>query len=301
MEEELDQIESAKIGRDQVLDEFYQPFRQALTEAETKMQTGKDICPECGKPLVEKRSKVGIFYGCSGYPECKFIKKGDGEVKREPPKPTEHACPECGKPMVERIGKRGPFLACSGYPECKTTMNLDSEGKPVPTAQKTEHACDKCGSPMVIRQGRRGPFLACTGYPKCKNAQDVDAEGNPVKPIDTGVTCDKCGGPMAVRKGPRGPFLGCAAYPKCRSIKNIKDLPEELQEEIRRRYPAPAKKETPQVEITETCPECDSPMKLRQGRQGWFLGCSKYPRCKGTREPGPETLEKLDAVGALTA
>jgi len=33
-------------------------------------------CPECGKNLVEKKSKWGkTFKGCSGYPECKYIKK----------------------------------------------------------------------------------------------------------------------------------------------------------------------------------------------------------------------------------
>ncbi len=296
MEEELDEIEEGKIDRDQVLTEFYEPFRQALNIAETKMQTGKDICPECGKPLVAKRSKVGIFYGCSGYPECKYIKKANGQEKQEAIE-TEHKCPECGKPMLQRIGKRGPFLSCSGYPECKTTMNLDAEGKPVLTAQKTEHVCEKCGSPMVIRQGKRGPFLACTGYPKCKNAKDVDAEGNPIKPIDTGVTCDKCGGPMIIRKGPRGPFLGCAAYPKCR---NAKPLPEELKEKVKHLYPPPAKKATPAIEVQDACPECGSPMKVRPGRRGYFLGCSKYPRCKGAREAPPEVLEQLEGVSAIT-
>ena len=37
-------------------------------------------CPECGKNLVERRSKWGkLFKGCSGYPDCKYIKK---EVKK---------------------------------------------------------------------------------------------------------------------------------------------------------------------------------------------------------------------------
>lgn len=32
-------------------------------------------CPECGKNLVERRSRWGkTFLGCSGYPECKYIK-----------------------------------------------------------------------------------------------------------------------------------------------------------------------------------------------------------------------------------
>src|SRR5581483_3677775 len=125
-----------------------------------------------------------------------------------------------------------------------------------------EHTCEKCGSPMVIREGRRGPFLACTGYPKCKNAKDVDVNGNPIQPIETGVVCDKCGAPMAVRKGPRGPFLGCSAYPKCRSYKPV---PAELKEKLKELMPAPPKKDVPDVEVKELCPDCGGPMKLRSG------------------------------------
>src|SRR5262249_47106792 len=218
MEEELDQIEERKIQRDVVLTEFYEPFRQSLEVAETKMPAGQGAetgggCPNCGKALVVRYSKAGRFLGCSGYPECKYIKPREGEEARPAPVQTEHACPTCGKPMIQRMGKRGPFLGCSGYPECTTTMNFDAEGKPVLASRPTEPPCDKCAKPMVLRDGPRGPFLACTGYPKCKNAKDVDAEGNPVKPIETGVTCEKCGSPMRVTRGPRGPFLGCSAYP----------------------------------------------------------------------------------------
>ena len=293
MEEEFDLIEEHKAQRDDVLTEFYEPFRQSLEVAEAKMQTGEEKCPECGKPLVERFSKAGKFFGCSGYPDCKYIKRGGDRTPREAPKPTEHVCPNCGKPMLERVGRRGPFLGCSGYPECKTTMNFGAEGKPVLASKPTEHVCEKCGKPMVIREGRRGPFLACTGYPKCRNAKDVDIHGNPVQPIDTGIECEKCGSPMKVRKGPRGPFLGCSAYPKCRSHK---PLPEELKERVKDLMPAPAKKATPAVEVQETCPDCGAPMKLRPSRRGYFLGCSKYPRCKGTREASPELLEQVQAA-----
>jgi len=64
--------------------------------------------------------------------------------------------------------------------------------------------------------------------------------------------------------------------------------------------PAP-KKEVPAVEVTETCPDCGSPMKLRQGRQGWFLGCSKYPKCRGTREAPDALLEKISALTPASA
>jgi DNA topoisomerase-1 len=99
---------------------------------------------------------------------------------------------------------------------------------------------------------------------------------------------------MNVRKGPRGPFLGCAAYPKCRSTKPI---PEELKEKVNLMYPPPPKVDIPEIEITDTCPECDGPMKLRPGRKGFFLGCTKYPKCKGTKPLDPELAEKLEFPG----
>ena len=295
MEEELDHIETHKHQRNDVLNEFYEPFSQDLKVAETKMLADAEKCPNCGAPLVERYSRFGKFFGCSRHPECKYIKKKGGDKAQEAPKITEHMCPECGKPMLQRMGKRGPFLGCSGYPECKTTMNFDVEGKPVLASKPTSHLCDKCNKPMVLREGPRGPFLACTGYPKCRNAKDVDAQGNPLKPIETGINCEKCGGPMVVKRGPRGPFLGCSAYPKCRSTKQV---PEDLKEKLKDILPPPPKKkEGPAIEIKETCPQCDAPMKLRPGRGGYFLGCSKYPKCKGTREATPEILEQIMAVG----
>jgi DNA topoisomerase I len=301
MEEELDQIETRQTHYEQVLTEFWGPFSEALREAEEKMPSKRGVetgekCPKCGRPLVVNYSKKTRreFVGCSGFKEgCKYIKPAEGEEPRPEPVLTEHLCPACGKPMLQRMGKSGPFLGCSGYPDCKTTMNIDAEGKPVLAAKPTEHVCDKCGKPMVLREGRRGPFLACTGYPKCKNAKDVDAEGNPVQPIDTGIACEKCGKPMTVKKGPRGPFLGCSGYPGCRSTKPV---PEDLKEQLKTLMPAPAKKATPAVEVSETCPECGSPMKLRPGRRGYFLGCSKYPKCRGTREASPELLEQVQAA-----
>jgi DNA topoisomerase-1 len=295
MEGELDRIEGQRAKRDDVLDEFYQPFQQALQIAETKMATTDEKCPLCGKPIVERFSKRGKFFGCSGYPDCKFIKRPDNGKPREAPIPTEHVCPTCGKPMLRRMSNRGPFLGCSGYPDCKTTMNFDAEGKPVLASKLTDHACEKCGKPMVLREGRRGPFLACTGYPKCQNAKDVDAEGNPIKAIETGINCEKCGSPMTVKKGPRGPFLGCSAYPKCRSTK---PMPAELKEKVKALYPPPAKK-APAVDVSETCPECGAPMKLRPSRRGYFLGCSKYPKCKGTREASPELLEQVQQASPV--
>ncbi|MFL5339268.1 MAG: type I DNA topoisomerase [Gemmataceae bacterium] len=307
-EEELDQIERREIQYEAVLNEFWGPFSEALKKAEEQMpkKSGEatgEMCPKCGKPLVKRYAKKTgkEFISCSGWKKdgtgCDYVKRPEGE---EGPRVLEDIkCPNCGKPMVQRAGFRGvPFLGCSGYPECKTTMKLTAEGKAEVTAKPTEFKCDKCGSPMVIRTNRRGvQFLACTGYPKCKYACDLDENGQPIKPPDLGLACEKCGEPMVIKRGPRGPFLSCSGYPKC---KNAKPLTAELKEKLKDVLPSPPKKDTgPKIEITETCPECGAPMKLRNSARGSFLGCSKYPKCKGTREVSEELMEKIAAAGAI--
>ena len=50
-------------------------------------------CPDCGSDIVEKRTKRGkVFYGCTGYPKCKFATWK---------KPVEKKCPVCGGLQVQ--------------------------------------------------------------------------------------------------------------------------------------------------------------------------------------------------------
>lgn len=40
----------------------------------------KEKCPECGKPLVERKGRWGkTFTGCSGYPNCRYIRNANGK------------------------------------------------------------------------------------------------------------------------------------------------------------------------------------------------------------------------------
>jgi len=306
-EEELDEIETGKLQKASVLNEFWEPFEQALSAAEVDMPAmkGKEIgeaCPKCTRPLVEMYSqKTGSkFIGCSGWRDkenqCTYKRTMDGKEILGPVE-TEHKCPTCGKPMIQKEGRFGAYLVCAGAPECKTTMNFDAEGKLVVSAQTTTHKCEKCGKPMVLREWRGKKFLGCSGYPGCRNSMDVDAEGNPIKPADIGISCEKCGSPMRIRKSFRGPFLSCSAYPKCRNAKSIN---AELREKLKDLLPPPTpKKEGPQIEVTETCPQCGSAMKVRQSGRGAFLGCTKYPKCRGTMPVSEAILEKLADAGAF--
>ncbi len=74
-----------------------------------------EMCPDCGKPLARRRGRYGPFIGCTGYPDCKYIKKT--QVK------TGVTCPLCGQgELVQRRGRgRSLFYGCERYPECTFT------------------------------------------------------------------------------------------------------------------------------------------------------------------------------------
>ena len=300
MEDELDDIATAKEDMVKVLDEFYHPFQESLKLAQANMERvqvpSSEICQVCGASMVEKYSKSGPFLGCSKYPECKATRPIDGSARAAAVE-TEHRCVKCGKPLLMRENKRGQWLACSGYPTCKESYNLNAQGNPVPSVVETEYVCEKCGKPMVMRQGSRGNFLGCTGYPKCRNTLPVDDQGLPVTPVQVEVKSEKCGGPMGVKQGRRGGFLGCLNYPKCRSTAPIpEELKAQLGEQLSTATVAGGANDLKAIAVDETCENCGGSMTVRKGRRGYFLGCANYPKCKGTREPGETTLEKIYAV-----
>jgi DNA topoisomerase-1 len=284
-----------------VLDEFYHPFQDDLKSADEQAEKVRilteETCHVCGAKMALKFGRTGRFLSCSRYPDCKATRPIGGQPRAEAVA-SEHACPKCGKPLMIRENKRGEkFLSCSGYPDCKESFNIDEAGNPVPSARETEYTCEKCGKPMALRSGVRGAFLGCTGYPKCRNAMPVDDQGKPVPPVKVEVACTKCGGPMAVRRGRRGSFLGCTNYPKCRGTAPI---PDELKEKLAEQSPPAAESgvDLKSIAIDETCEQCGGPMWVRQGRGKYFLGCQKYPKCRGTRQPSEETLAKINAAAA---
>lgn len=42
---------------------------------EIKERTEGTVCPFCGKQLVLRNGKYGSFYGCTGYPQCRFTRQ----------------------------------------------------------------------------------------------------------------------------------------------------------------------------------------------------------------------------------
>jgi DNA topoisomerase I len=93
-------------------------------------------CPQCGRRLAQKFGRYGPFVGCSGYPDCTYIKK-------EPPKSTGIPCPQCAQgEIVEKRTRFGLMFGCGRYPECDFAVG----NPPVKDRQ-----CPECGSLVVER------------------------------------------------------------------------------------------------------------------------------------------------------
>jgi DNA topoisomerase-1 len=86
------------------------------------------------------------------------------------------------------------------------------------------------------------------------------------------MKCDLCGGDMIIRVSRNGRFLGCSNYPDCSNTKPISAAGKNGKE-----------KTEPVIAEGEFCDKCQSPMFVRAGKFGKFLGCSKYPECDGIR------------------
>jgi DNA topoisomerase-1 len=205
LEEELDQVSRGEKQWKPLLHEFWEPFFSLLKQKEGEVSKSSvtteatdETCPECGKGLVVKLGKFGKFFACSGYPDCKYIRKMEKEnAEAEEPVFSDEKCDKCQKPMLVREGRYGKYLACSGYPGCK---NIQPLVKP----KGTGVVCPECGEgELTEKKSRYGKmFYSCNRYPNCKFALwDPPVEKK----------CPSCGFPLLVRKVYKreGEFLKC--------------------------------------------------------------------------------------------
>jgi DNA topoisomerase-1 len=207
MENSLDLIEEGKASWQQTLQSFYDPFQSDLEHAKKAMKSIKreglptpEACPECGKPLLVRSGRYGLFIGCSAYPECGYTRNVMSEAApKAEPVATDEVCPQCGSPMVIRRGRTGPFLSCSRYPECRTA-------RPLTTGVK----CPKCNQgELAQRRTKKGKiFYSCTRYPDCDYSLWY-------KPASVPCPDPECDSPIMEERVSKkeGQFLQC---PKCR-------------------------------------------------------------------------------------
>jgi DNA topoisomerase-1 len=154
-----------------------------------------ETCELCAKPMALKRGRFGQFLGCTGYPDCRNIRKIDRKgVVAAAPVPLDETCPVDGVHLVRRQGRFGEFVSCSNYPTCKF-IKRETTGIACPRAG--------CKGEIVVKKSKRGKaFYGCSEYPKC-DAVYWD------KPV--GEPCPECHAPFLLEKTTKkGTTRSCA-------------------------------------------------------------------------------------------
>jgi ssDNA-binding Zn-finger/Zn-ribbon topoisomerase 1 len=130
-------------------------------------------CPTCKKPLRRKEGKMGPFWGCSGFPDCRTT-LNDLAGKPSTEIDEHYRCPICTRRLVKADKDKGDYWFCSGYSKgCKVTL-ADHDGIP-----EAAYRCQKCGHLLVQRKGKNGVFWGCSEYPQC-TASHADKDNRPV-------------------------------------------------------------------------------------------------------------------------
>ena len=73
-------------------------FPECRNTKKIVQETG-GLCPVCGKKMLAKKSKNGKgYFGCEGFPECKFMTWD---------KPLPETCPKCSSTLFRKMGRGG--------------------------------------------------------------------------------------------------------------------------------------------------------------------------------------------------
>ncbi|MFZ0565267.1 MAG: type I DNA topoisomerase, partial [Chlamydiales bacterium] len=91
-----------------------------------------------------------------------------------------------------------------------------------------------------------------------------------VPKVMTDIDCPQCGKAKLQKIWSKSRyFYGCSDYPECDFTTSVEALSFKKED-----Y-------DPNFNWDQPCPICGGEMKLRHGRYGPFLGCIRYPECKG--------------------
>lgn len=167
MEEKLDEVAEKKHTKDEVLSEFYGPFKKDLDHAgvaipivEIPLEVSDVPCDKCndGTMMVIREGRFGKFLACPNFPKCRNTK------------PILHPigvkCPKCGADILERKSKTGKvFYGCEKYPECDYTT----------WDQPLNEKCPDCGAMMVEHVERNGSKRKFCSNPECSKARPAYA------------------------------------------------------------------------------------------------------------------------------
>lgn len=158
VENDLDKVEQNQLVWNNMIGDFFTPFKKRLDEVTEKAESLKGtldeptdmLCEKCGKPMLKKLGRFGYFLACSGFPECHNTKSIP--LAKCPRK-------DCSGSIVARKtkGRGKEFYGCTNYPEC----DFISHFKPI------DVYCPKCGWFLVEKFDKKnGTYKSCIN-PDC--------------------------------------------------------------------------------------------------------------------------------------
>ncbi len=292
LEGELDAVEEGHEKWTDLLNGFYGHFEKELNVAGKNMEDikrmeepTKEVCDNCGAPLILKWGKFGSFYSCSNFTKVKPMTVAAGPWKKDSKAVMKKIAKAFSFPIIVKATTEDVIEYSKEVGDAKEMAEAIAEaaeaGKKVtvepvscdftkenfsakpdlsaPGADEVaeEEFCDNCGRVMVLRNGPWGPFMACPGYnedPPCKTIRKLNQKVQQKPPVQLEEACPKCGKPLLLRNGQYGEFISCSGYPKCKYIK------QELLE--------------------VKCPKDGGDIAVRKTKRGdVFYGCVNYPKC----------------------
>lgn len=134
-ERELEQIAKGKGNKDDFIAGIRRQTRELVSEVKNSGYQYKPHnitnrhCPQCGKPLKERKGRRGSKYICINS-ECDYTRSNEKIV-------TQKRCPTCRKKMEVRSGKAGKYFHCRS---CNVVEVMDPSS---PNAKSNRHQTRK--------------------------------------------------------------------------------------------------------------------------------------------------------------
>ena len=197
---------------------------------------------------------------------------------------SPYACPKCGRQLEYRLGRNDEFLSCTGYHE----KVLVTEEEPETVTKGGKRKAKKPKKP--------------TEEPVCAFGMPVDIQRRPLLPEQLDLLSPR-GIPMVKRNSRFGDYLTEDLPPPPRTktkagkgsdAQDVASFTLNVDKKGNIKFPA-----IPPLVTDLTCSKCGAVVNLRPGKKAPWLGCSKFPKCRGresfTQLP-EETQKALEAA-----
>ena len=166
IETQINSVLNDELTTDKAIENFYKQFNNLFIKACDKL--GEDltpqdpppiesdeICDKCGRKMLIRRSRYGLFLACSGYPECKNTKPYIEYLDQK--------CPKCGGRLTKRRITRGQITySCENFPTCDFSTWDEPQNR----------TCEVCGSTLFSHKFKDRAAISYCGNENCSSRED---------------------------------------------------------------------------------------------------------------------------------